>query len=149
MKVPWPNAFADDVEKWIRDFELIGPCNGIKESAHLGTALCALLSGRARAAYDLNSESNQALDYENLKAALVAKFSKDGDRKKAMNRFYAAEYNQTEDPLMHYQHIKRQVSLGLPEENNETRERLAKDRFIQSMPARMRDKQACGGMRGE
>ncbi|VDP89447.1 unnamed protein product [Echinostoma caproni] len=71
VKVPWPNAFADgDVEKWIRDFALIASCNGIKGSAHLVTALGALLSGRARAAYDLNLESNQALNYENLKAFL-------------------------------------------------------------------------------
>ncbi|VDP77565.1 unnamed protein product [Echinostoma caproni] len=102
MKVPWPNAFADgDVEKWIRDFELITSCNGIKGSAHLVTVLGALLSGRARAAYDLNWESNQALDYENLRAALVAEFSEEGDREKAMNWFYAAEYNRSEDPLVH------------------------------------------------
>ncbi|VDP82597.1 unnamed protein product [Echinostoma caproni] len=62
MKIPLPNAFADgDVEKWIRDFELIASCNGIKGSAHLVTALGTLLSGRARAAYDLNLESNQAM----------------------------------------------------------------------------------------
>ncbi|VDP96439.1 unnamed protein product [Echinostoma caproni] len=50
------------------------------------TALGALLSGRAWAAYDLNLESNQSLDFENLKAALVAEFSKEGDREKAMNQ---------------------------------------------------------------
>ncbi|VDP93801.1 unnamed protein product [Echinostoma caproni] len=149
MKLPWPNVFADgDVEKWIRDFELIASCNGIKGSAYMVTALGSLLTGRARAAYDLNLESNRALNYENLKSALVAEFSKEGDREKAMNRFYAAEYNRTEDPLAHYQYIKRQISLGLPEANNETRERLAKDRFIQSMPAQVKDKLrlalACG-----
>ncbi|VDP75862.1 unnamed protein product [Echinostoma caproni] len=68
-----------DVEKWIRDFELIASCNGIKRSAHLVTALGALLYGRARAAYDLNLGSNRAMDYENLKAALVAEFSKEDD----------------------------------------------------------------------
>uniref|UniRef100_A0A183BC63 MCM_N domain-containing protein n=1 Tax=Echinostoma caproni TaxID=27848 RepID=A0A183BC63_9TREM len=97
---------------------------------------------------DLNLESNQALDYENLKAALVAEFSKEGDRQKAMNRFYAAEYNGNEDPLVHYQYVKRQISLGLPEANNKTRERLTKDRFIQSIPAQMTGKLrpavACG-----
>ncbi|VDP85522.1 unnamed protein product [Echinostoma caproni] len=80
MKPPWPNAFADgDVEKWIRDFELIASCNGIKWSAHMVIALGALLTGRARAAYELNLESNRALDCENLKSALVAEFSKYGD----------------------------------------------------------------------
>ncbi|VDP92569.1 unnamed protein product [Echinostoma caproni] len=54
-----------DMEKWICDFELIASCNGIKSSAHLVTALGALLSGRARAAYDLILESNQAMNYEN------------------------------------------------------------------------------------
>ncbi|VDP91685.1 unnamed protein product [Echinostoma caproni] len=77
--------------KWILDFELIASCNGIKGSAHLFTALGTLLSGRARTAYDLNLESNQALDYGNLKAALVAEFSKEGDREKAMDRFYVAD----------------------------------------------------------
>uniref|UniRef100_A0A183AR75 RanBD1 domain-containing protein n=1 Tax=Echinostoma caproni TaxID=27848 RepID=A0A183AR75_9TREM len=53
----------------------------------LVTALGALLSGRARAACDLNLESKQALDYEKLKAALVEEFSKEGDREKAINWF--------------------------------------------------------------
>ncbi|VDP87848.1 unnamed protein product [Echinostoma caproni] len=84
VKIPWPNVFADgDVEKWIRDFELNASCNGIKGSVHLVTALGALLTGRARAVYDLNLESNQALDYEHLKAALVAEFSKEGNGEKA------------------------------------------------------------------
>ncbi|VDP65524.1 unnamed protein product [Echinostoma caproni] len=44
------------------DFELIASCNGIKRSAHMVTALGALLTGRANAAHDLNLESNQARD---------------------------------------------------------------------------------------
>ncbi|VDP33659.1 unnamed protein product [Echinostoma caproni] len=88
MKLPWPNVFADgDVEKWISDLELIASCNGIKGSAHIVTALGSLLTGRARATYDLNLESNRALNYDNLKSALVAEFSKEDDREKAMNRF--------------------------------------------------------------
>ncbi|VDP34628.1 unnamed protein product [Echinostoma caproni] len=78
-----------------------------------------MLSRQARAAYDLNFECNEALVDDNLEATLVAEFSKEGDREKTMNRFYAAEYNRTEDPPVHYQYIKRQISLGLPEANNE------------------------------
>ncbi|VDP86679.1 unnamed protein product [Echinostoma caproni] len=147
IKLPWPNVFVDgDVEKWIRDFDLIAPCKGVKGSAHMVTALGALLTGRARAAYDLNLESNQALDYENFKSALVAEFPKEGNREEAMSRFYATEYNRTEDPLVHYQYMKRQISLGLPEANNKTPERLAKERFIQSMPAQMKDKLRLAGL---
>ncbi|VDP87893.1 unnamed protein product [Echinostoma caproni] len=139
-KQPVIEVRDEDVEKRVRDFELITSCNGIKGSAHLNTALGALLSGRVRAAYNLNLENNQALNYQNLKAALLADFSKEGDREKAMNRFYAAEYIRTEDPLVHYQYIKRKISLDLPQADNETREGLAKDRFIQSMPEQVKGK---------
>ncbi|VDP93224.1 unnamed protein product [Echinostoma caproni] len=76
----WTLLLDGDVEKWIRDFELFASCNGIKENAYMVTTLGALLTGRARAAYDLNLERNQALDYGILKSALVAEFSMEGDR---------------------------------------------------------------------
>ena len=149
MKFPWPVAFADgDVEEWITDFERIAACNGVKGDTPLLAALGALLTGRAKAVYDLKMGGKTSPTYREVRAGLVKEFTQEGDRQKAMDRFNTARYDSTQDPVVHYQYLLRQLSIGLPEASGVTRARLVRDRFVQSMApdvqGRLRMAIACG-----
>ena len=118
MKLPWPCPFADgDAETWLSEFEAIASCNGIKGDSNLLKALGTLLTGRARAVFLLNKRTKVGNSFAEMKAALLDEFTKAQDRQRAMDTFYAATYDGSADPLMHYKFLRRQLKLGQPSIN--------------------------------
>lgn len=149
MKLPWPAQFADgDLQPWLENFEAICSCNGVNGSMHRLTALSKLLMGRAKAAFELIRKEYSEGKYSEIRGHLLNEFSKEQDRHRAMDRFYNAVFDSSQDPMVHYQYLSRQLAIGLPDADERSRMQLLRDRFLQSLPEDIREKVsvavACG-----
>ena len=141
MKINWPTKCADgDWEAWLQEFDEICECNGVNDDIDRLAALSTLLNGRAKAALLIHRQRTSNYSYRDVCSALHEEFSKEHDRQNALHCFFAAQYAESEDPMVHYAYLLRKLHLGLPEANAATRKRLIRDRFIQGLPPAIKEK---------
>jgi transposase InsO family protein len=149
MKLPWPKVFAQgDAKTWLDEFERICDFNGVIADTERLAALATMLTGRAKAAFLLESQRDPDANYQSIREVLIEEFSKEHDRQRALDGFFTTIYDPSEDAIVHYHRLLQQLSLALPEANAATRKRLVRQRFIQSLPADIKEKiefaVACG-----
>ncbi|CAH8545954.1 unnamed protein product, partial [Dicrocoelium dendriticum] len=149
MKLQWPTPFAGgDVESWLEEFEAIATCNGIKGDANLLTALGTLLTGRAKATYQLTRKAKAGCLFAEMKAALCAEFGKESDRQHALEQFHSTNWEEQEDLVVFFQRLKRHLEVALPELDGGARDRLLRGQFVRSLPKPIQDKVKLASMVG-
>ncbi|KAA0199661.1 hypothetical protein FBUS_04020 [Fasciolopsis buskii] len=110
--------------------ERIAICNGVKGDTCWQHWACCFLGVR-KSLQPPYSRRN----WPNIPDAcgIDSREKKEDDCEKTRQWFNRAQYDSTQDPLVFYQHLNRQVSIGLPNANEVTIKRLVLNRFIQAM----------------